>query len=69
MREWIQFIREIVDTLKGVVQHFGKYADLLSCRESDKKIDTTVILMENMKLQYSQQAVSLAQKLEVGGNG
>lgn len=26
--------------LKGIVRYFGKYAYLLSCKESDKKIDT-----------------------------
>lgn len=39
---------KVADTpklFKGIVQHLGRYALILSCRDLDKKIDTTLVYM------------------------
>lgn len=41
--KWTIFILFSSLMFRGIVQHFGKFAYLLSCWDIDKKTDTTVM--------------------------
>lgn len=43
-------IFSVLYKLKGTLSHFGKYDNLLSCRELEENIDTTLVWRLNMKL-------------------